>query len=93
LFTSFGGRRPHGLNDYSATTTGNGQNIVVAGISKILLSDVQAFRTKYGLPAKDPQFILPPGAKDPGLNDAQFEGSLDVEWSGAIARNANIIYV
>ena len=38
--------------------------------------------------------ILNPGSKDPGVVDGDIdEASLDIEWSGAVARNASIIYV
>jgi uncharacterized protein (TIGR03437 family) len=73
---------------------GTGQTIVVAGQTQINLSDVRQFRSKYGLPAADPQVMLVPGAQDPGVNkDDQDEAHLDIEWSGAIARNATILYV
>ncbi len=42
------------------------------------------------------QYILPPGTTDPGTtyncNDLG-EADLDIEWSGAIARNAKIVFV
>ena len=47
----------------------------------------------YGLPKKDPQVVLVPGGPDPGFTDSQGEADLDIEWAGAVARNANIIYV
>jgi uncharacterized protein (TIGR03437 family) len=79
---------------YKAGITGAGQNMVVAGQTRINLSDIQAFRTEYGLPANDPQVMLIPGSRDPGISkDDLPEADLDLEWSGAVARNATIIFV
>ena len=78
---------------YNAGYDGSGQRIVVAGQSAVDLSDIRAFRLIYGLPKKDPQVIRVPGSPDPGFNDAMDEADLDIEWAGAVARNANIIYV
>lgn len=76
---------------------GTGQTIAIAGRSNIALADVASFRQLFGLPAKAPNIIL--NGTDPGactgttgnctLND-QVENALDVEWSGAIAKNATI---
>jgi subtilase family serine protease len=85
--------------------TGSGQKIVVVGQSDVALSDVRAFRSNSGLPANDPTpinstnssfvgLVVPPGASDPGMqpNDID-EANLDVEWAGAIAYNATIIFI
>jgi subtilase family serine protease len=85
--------------------TGAGQKIVVVGQSDVALSDVRAFRTNSGLVANDPTpidsnnsalvgLIVPQGATDPGMQASDIdEANLDVEWSGAIAPNATIIFV
>ena len=78
---------------YDAGYDGLGQRIVVAGQSAIDLSDIQTFRRNVGLSNNDPQFILAPGSSDPGRNSFESEGDLDVEWAGAVARNASIVYV
>ena len=70
---------------------GAGQSIVVVGQSAVLLSDIRAFRTRFGLPANDPRLIT--YATDPGFNGAQIEGNLDIEWAGALAPRATIFYV
>lgn len=77
---------------YSAGIDGSGQKLVIIGRSRIDLSDVQAFRRQFNLPANDPQPVLV-GA-DPGVSagDAS-EANLDLQWSGAVARNATIFYV
>jgi uncharacterized protein (TIGR03437 family) len=79
---------------YKAGIDGSGQSLVIAGQTQINLSDIQLFRTTYNLPALDPQIVLVPNATDPGIvkNDLD-EADLDIEWSGAVARNANIIFV
>src|SRR5262249_36057097 len=71
---------------------GAGQSIAVVGESDILISDIRAFRNRYGLPANDPK-LLPYSGLDPGFNGAEIEGNLDVEWAGAIAPKATIYYV
>lgn len=77
---------------YTAGIDGTGQSIAVVGESDILISDIRAFRTRYGLPANDPKMLLYSNT-DPGFNGAQIEGNLDLEWAGAIAPKATISYV
>jgi len=56
--------------------------------------DVQTFRSVSNLPAANLQVILVPGQSDPGSTAAdQDEANLDLEWSGAVARSAKLIYV
>lgn len=79
---------------YQAGINAAGQTLVVVGQTDINLSDIQAFRSKFNLPASDPQQILVPGQPDPGISENDLaEADLDLEWSGAVARNATIIYV
>ena len=85
--------------------TGAGQKIVVVGQSDVALNDVRAFRTNSGLVANDPTpidpnnsalvgLIVPNANDDPGMLSSDIdEANLDVEWSGAIAPNATIIFV
>ena len=63
------------------------------GDSGINLTDIRSFRSTYGLPANNPLVILVPGSADPGINDDEIEADLDIEWAGAVARKATIIYV
>ena len=67
--------------------------IGIPGQSALTVSDVQTFRSTFGLPKNDPQTILVPGYPDPGKSDANGLGEalLDVEYSGAIAPAATII--
>ena len=77
---------------YKAGFDGTGQNLAIAGQTAISLSDIRAFRSQFGLPAKDPKVVL--YGTNPGiLPGDQIEAELDLEWSGAVARNANLIYV
>ena len=79
---------------YSRGIDGTGQKIAIVGQSDIQLGDIREFRSLIGLPAKDPQIVLVPGASDPGMQDRDVqEADLDLEWAGAVAKNAALIYV
>jgi subtilase family serine protease len=79
---------------YNNGVTGAGQKIAIMGQTDIQLQDIRAFRAAGGLPASDPQVILVPGSMDPGISNGDIdEASLDIEWAGAIARDATIVYV
>ena len=73
---------------------GLGVTIAVMGQTDISLSDVAAFRAASGLSTNAPTVLLVPTSKDPGTvtNDLA-EAQLDVEWSGAAAPSATILYV
>ena len=72
---------------------GTGQNVGVLGVSNINLQDVRDFRTLFGLPPKDPNIVI--DGSDPGIikGSAETEALLDVEWSGAVAKGAQIDFV
>ncbi len=74
---------------YSAGIDGTGETIAIANDSNINLTDVSTFRSLMSLPAKNPNVIFATGT-DPGLNSDEGEAVLDVEWSGAVAKNATI---
>ena len=77
---------------YAKGVNGTGQKLVVVGSSDIDIADIRVFRSNWNLPPSDPQLIL--FGPDPGVNsDALGEADLDIEWSGAVARNATILYV
>jgi hypothetical protein len=79
---------------YASGFDGTGQKIAVMGQTNIQLSDIQAFRAASGLPPNDPQVVIVPGSSDPGLVKGDVdEASLDLEWAGAVARNAQILFV
>ena len=76
----------------SAGVNGSGVTIGVMGQTDISLPDVAAFRTAAGLPANVPTVKFYNG--DPGVSSGDVpEAHLDVEWSGAVAPNATILYV
>jgi hypothetical protein len=74
----------------SPAIDGTGQTIAIVAGSNINISDVEDFRTLFGLPANDPQIIV--NGVDPGvtMTDEETEADLDTEWSGAVAKNATI---
>ena len=74
----------------SAGTNGNGQTIAILARTDIMVADVQAFRSTFGLPANDP--VLVHDGADPGDRGGgdEFESILDTEWSGAVAPQATI---
>src|ERR1035441_3984850 len=76
---------------YAAGIDGTGQNIAIVGDSSLDLSDLRAFRQIFNLPYNDPIQILV--GDDPGYNSDVVESNLDIEWAGAIARGAQIVYV
>jgi pseudomonalisin len=73
---------------YQQSINGSGQSVAIVARSNIKLADVRQFRTVFGLPANDPQIIV--NGADPGIwnSNEETEADLDVEWSGAVARNA-----
>jgi uncharacterized protein (TIGR03437 family) len=77
---------------YAAGIDGTGQKIVVVGATDLLgIEDVRSFRQLFNLPASDPVQILV--GDDPGFNSAYGEAMLDIQWSGAVAPGAQILYV
>ena len=77
---------------YTAGFDGTGQKVAIIGQTDVSLTDLRAFRAQFNLPANDPQMVL--FGADPGTSSAdQIEANLDLEWSGAVARNASIVYV
>jgi hypothetical protein len=76
----------------SPAIDGTGESIAIVAESDIDIKDIQAFRSLFGLPQKDPQIIL--DGPDPGVVPGdETESDLDVEWAGAVARNATIKFV
>jgi len=78
---------------WNAGIDGAGQTIAVVGDSNINMQDVMNFRKMFGLPAKNPTITIPTGSTDPGINSDEIEADLDVQWAGAIAKNATINFV
>jgi subtilase family serine protease len=81
-------------NIAGAPINGAGQTLAIVGQSAINVSDVQAFRSAAGLAANDPVITPVPNLPVPGIVAGDVdEASLDIEWAGAVARNATIFYV
>jgi uncharacterized protein (TIGR03437 family) len=78
---------------YQAGIDGTGQNLVVAGQTKVNLVDITTFRSTFSLAGNPPTEMLVTGSVDPGITADMEEADLDLEWSGAVARGANIIFV
>jgi hypothetical protein len=84
---------------WNAGTDGTGQTIAIAGTSDINPQDVANYRSVFGLPAGPALNTIVANGVDPGqctsysgyctLGDL-FENTLDVEVSGAVAKNAQI---
>jgi len=84
----------------SAGITGTGITIAVVGQTDLTQGNVlpdaniAAFRTAAGLPAINLKLQLATGSRDPGLSTSDIdEAHIDVEWSGAAASGAAILYV
>ncbi len=77
----------------AAAINGTGASIAVVGIANLSLSDVASFRAAAGLPAQVPTVIQASTAAPNGDGFDLEESQLDVEWAGASAPNAKIIYV
>jgi subtilase family serine protease len=79
---------------YLAGIDGAGMKLVVVGQVDVVMKDIEEFRSAFNLPANDPSVVLVPGSPDPGNNSSDLgESDLDLEWAGAVARNASIIFV
>jgi hypothetical protein len=73
---------------------GTGESIAIIGQSTVSAADLSNFRSAAGLPAKVPQYILYPSNSTPTrCSGDEGESDLDLEWSGGVAKNANIIFV
>lgn len=73
---------------WKAGIDGTGQTIAIVGETNINVSDVNSFRSLFGLTANAPQIIL--NGPDPGIVGDETEALLDVSWSGAVAKNATV---
>ena len=73
---------------------GAGQKVAIVGQTQVDVGDIHQFRTAFNLPPNDPQLLLVPGLPDPGVSQNDLgEADLDIEWTGAMARKATLIYV
>lgn len=78
---------------YSAGVDGTGMKIAIIGQTDVHMTDIQNFRQGFGLSTSNlPTTHLAAGCVDPGYTGDEGEADLDLEWSGAVARNATIIF-
>jgi hypothetical protein len=73
---------------WDAGIDGTGQTIAIVSDTDINPADIDYFRTTFGLPATKLN-VLYYGA-NPGKNRDESEADLDVQWAGAVAKNATI---
>ena len=82
---------------YTAGFDGAGQAIAVAGQSEVNNVDLDAFRTAAGLPARTAsnfvRKLVPNSGTAIVVSGDVGESSIDVEWSHAVAKGANIVFV
>jgi subtilase family serine protease len=78
---------------FAANNAGAGVTVAVAGQTEINLTDVRTFRQTFGLPAADPVIVRNgPSPGNIGGKD-EMESDLDVEWVGATAPGATVLFV
>jgi len=76
---------------YDSGLDGTGETIAVVGQTQINTADIDAFRSAAGLPPRNLQLVTVNGT---GFSAGdEVEADLDVEWSGAVAKGAAILYV
>jgi subtilase family serine protease len=79
---------------YSAGIDGTGQSIAIIGQSSVSATDLSNFRSAAGLPARAPTYVIYPSTStSTRCAGDEGESDLDLEWSGGVAKNADIIFV
>ena len=75
---------------WNAGIDGTGETIAVVTDSNINVQDISDFRSVFGLPVNVPKVTV--NGTDPGIDVTgdEIEAVLDVEWAGAVARDATI---
>ena len=78
---------------YQSGIDGTGEAVAIVGRTHPPAADWSTFRSYMGLPDEPLQLIV--NGPDPGDlgTDEDSEADLDVEWAGAVARNATIVLV
>jgi pseudomonalisin len=77
---------------YAQEITGSGKKIAVIGRSDVAAGDLSNFRSTFGLSSSMPQMIV--NGPDPGfVHEDELESDLDLEWAGAVAPSASVIFV
>jgi hypothetical protein len=73
---------------WNSGINGKGVTIAIVGVSDVVESDFNTFRSSFGLPATKLNTIV--NGTDPGVNGGQVENTLDVEMAGSSAPGATI---
>src|SRR6266851_2810620 len=85
------------IYDLPSAYDGSGQSIAVIGQTQISTTDIDAFRSAAGLPARTSGNFQPIVAAGTGTaavcTGDEAEADLDLEWSEGVAKNATIKYV
>ena len=77
---------------YSAGATGSNQKIAIVGQTTVSTSDLNNFRTAAGLTASTVTMDLMEGTATRCSGD-EGESDLDLEWSGGVAKSAQITFI
>lgn len=77
---------------YAAGIDGTGVVIGVIGVDGFEGDDVQTFQSSFGLPSQAATTVMN-GNPSVDWDSENLEGTLDVEWSGAVAPGASILYI
>jgi hypothetical protein len=74
---------------------GTGVTIGIVGTAQVAQSDIDDFRTRFGLPPSTVEMTVVPntGAPAAGRRGNGIEAILDLEWSGGVAKGAQVHYV
>jgi subtilase family serine protease len=78
----------------TAGHNGAGQSIAIVGQSAIVTSDIENFQSAAHLSIKDPTLVIVPGSGTSTIYTGdESESDIDLEWSGAVAPGASLVFV
>jgi hypothetical protein len=78
---------------YSANATGSNQKIAIVGQSTVLPADLSNFRSAAGLPATPTVNMMLIEGTATRCSGDEGESDLDLEWSGGVAKGAQITFI
>jgi subtilase family serine protease len=77
---------------YSGGNTAAGRTIAVLGRTDVSQTDLSNYRAFFGLPTSTPTVMV--NGTDPGIVAGdELESDLDLEWTGGVAKSAQIVFV